>query len=167
MLAGRVVVLALLFVLLAQEPRQLGREGVARRQLLVLLEVELVRPALELLDVRGGVGVGRDGLGHLLGVGLLGLDELGGVDVDRQQPREPVAERARRSGTGGERDVVRHRGPEAGGGNPVAPTGVLQDADDPGRALVPRVLEAEALDEGGIARRSRDRRGACVRHVGQ
>ena len=58
---------------LAQELRQLGRERLARGQVVLVLEqlVDRVGAPLELLDVRLRLGVGGDGLADLLGVGLL------------------------------------------------------------------------------------------------
>ena len=107
---GLVAVLAV-----AQEARQLGRERLARRQVGLVLDhlVDRVGPPLELLDVRGRLGIRGDRLADLLGVDLLRLLELAELDRDAEQLAEPVAERARRARARRERDVVRHRRPEA------------------------------------------------------
>ena len=93
--ANRPGVVAVLGVALAQEARQLGGERVARRQVLVLLEVELVGAALELRDVGRRLLVGGDRLGHLLGVGLLRLGELGRVDRRRRAAAPSRSQSAR------------------------------------------------------------------------
>ena len=76
--------------------------------------------------------------------------------------REPVAKRPGGPRARRERDVVRHGGPEARGGDPLAPARVLEHAHDPGRSLVARVLQPEALDELGVAGRTGDRGAARV-----
>ena len=86
---------------------------------------------------------------------------------DAEQLREPVAERTRGARARRERDVVRHRRPEARRRDALVAAGVLEHADDPGRPFVARVLEAEALDELRVARRAGHRRRARVRHVGE
>ena len=164
LLLARAVV-AVLGVALAQEARELGGERVAGREVLVLLEVELVGAPLELGDVGRGLLVGRDRLGHLLGVRLLRLRELRRVDLDPEQLPEPVAERAGGARARRERDVVRHRRPQARGRHALAAAAVLEDADDPGRPLVAGVLQPEALDERRVARRARHGRRTRVRHV--
>jgi hypothetical protein len=85
--------LLFLLVALAQEARQLGRERVARRQILFL--AEQIDAAFELLDVRGGVGVGRDRFAHLLAVLVGRRLEVLGVDVELHQLAEAVDERER------------------------------------------------------------------------
>src|SRR2546425_11574134 len=72
---------------LAQVARELGGEGIARRQLEVLLD--RVRPVLELLDVRGGLFVAGNRLADLLLVRLSGLVELGRVDLGVEQGPQP------------------------------------------------------------------------------
>ena len=86
----------------AQEPRQLGGERLAGRQVgLVDQLVDRVRPPLELLDVRRRLGVRGDGLGDLLGVDLLRLLELGQVDRRRRAARRAGRRAlARRAGSG-------------------------------------------------------------------
>ena len=129
--------------------------------------VDRVGSPFELLDVGGGLGIGGDRLGDLLGVDLLRLLELGDVELDPEQLSEALAERPRSARARRERDVVRHGRPEAHGGNSRLPAGVVQDADDARRPLVPRGLQPELLDEREIARGARDGRGARVRHVGE
>ena len=62
---------------------------------------------------------------------------------------------------------MRHRGPEARGGDARAPARVVDDADDPGRALVAGGLEAELLDQVRVGRAPRHRRRPRVRDVGE
>src|SRR4051794_33146794 len=78
--AGDGTVPVVLLLALAEEARELGREGIARRQ--VALVRQLVGPALELLDVGGGVLVGRHCLAHLLDIRLALHLELARVDGD-------------------------------------------------------------------------------------
>ena len=75
----------LFLVALAEEARQLGGEALAGRELFG--RFHHVDAALELLDVRGRLGVGRDRLAHLLAVLLRRLLELGDVDVDAASAR--------------------------------------------------------------------------------
>ncbi len=85
--------------------------GVARGQ--VVRGLEHVDAPLELLDVGGRLGVGGDGLAHLLAVLVGRLLELGDVDVDAQQLAEAAHERERGARARRERHVVRHGRPEA------------------------------------------------------
>src|SRR5439155_1046897 len=82
-LAGRAL------VLIAQEPRQLGGDRVARGQ--VRLGLERVDLLLERLDIRLRVRVRGDRLGHLLDVFPACVRELGEVDLGPEQLREPRA----------------------------------------------------------------------------
>ena len=101
LLLARAVVAALLAVALAQEARQLGGERVAGGKLLLLDELlDRVRAPLELLDVRRGLGIGRDRLAHLLGVRLLGLGELARRRLARRAGRRAARRAlARRAGS--------------------------------------------------------------------
>ena len=82
MLAGDVVV-ALVVLTLAQEARQLGCDRVARWK--IVLVDELVDAALEVVDVRRGLFVRRDGLADLQRIRIGGLVELRRVDVRAEQ----------------------------------------------------------------------------------
>ena len=70
-------------------------------------------------------------------------------------------------GHGGCGDVVRDRGPERHRRDVEPRAGVLEDADDAGRALVRRLLELEPVDEVGLGRRAGDRDRPGVRGVGE
>jgi hypothetical protein len=162
LLAGRVV--AVLFVALAQEAGQLGGKSVAGRKLAFLLLLERVDAALELLDVGRRLLVRGDRLADLLLVALCRLLELFDVDLEADQAAEPLAERNCRPRARRQRDVVRNRRPEARGRNVDLPARVVEDADDPGRALV-------ATTRDPAAERGRDRsrcrspaRAACAGH---
>ena len=153
---------------LAEEAGQLGGERLARRQLAFLDQlVDRVGAALELLDVRGGLGVAGDRVRHLLGVFLLRVRELGDVDRGTDEISETLAERACGAGLGRQRDVVGNGGPQADGRDARFATRVVENADDARRPLVARVLQAELLDERRIARGAGDRRRPRVRHVGE
>ena len=166
-LLGRRVVLPPV-VLLAQEPRQLGRERIARRQLAALGEgLDRVGPLLELLDVGLRVRVGGDGLADLGRVLGLGLVEVRHVDRHPEQVGEADAERLGRARARREGDVVRHRRPEADRPEARRAARVVEDADDPGRPLVARELQPELLDERRVGGRAGHGRGARVRHVGE
>ena len=152
----------------AQELRQLGGKRLPCGEIVLVEQlVDRVGPPLELLDVRGRLGIRGDGFGDLLRVDLLCLLELREVELDPEELAETIAERPGRARARGERDVVRHRRPEAHGGNARLPERVVQDADDPRRPLVPRRLQPELLDEREIAGRTRDRSVARVRHIGE
>ena len=140
--AGRAVSAVLLA--LPEEARQLGGEGVAGGDVRL---VQLVDPPLELLDVRSSLLVRGDRLAHLADVRVGRLVELLGVDLGAEQLGEPHAQRARRLRRGRERDVMRHRSPEARRGDVRLPARVVDDADDAGRPLVARGLEPELLDK--------------------
>ena len=142
-----------LLLALAQVARQLGGERLAGRQ--IFGRLEHVDAPLELLDVRRRLRVGRDRLAHLLAVLLRRLLELVEVDVDAQQLAEASHERERGARARRERDVVRHRRPEAHRRDARLAAGVVHDADDAGRALVARRLETELVDERGIGRGAR------------
>ena len=164
---GRRVVLPPV-VLLAQEPRQLGRERLARRQLTALGEgLDRVRPLFELLDVGLRVRVGGDGLADLGCVLGLGLVELRHVDRHPEQVGEADAERLGRAWARREGHVVGHRRPEADRPEARGAAGVVEDADDPGRPLVARELQPELLDERRVGGRAGHGRGTRVRHVGE
>src|SRR5437667_9721040 len=164
LLAGGVV--PVFFVALAQEARQLGSEGIARRKLAFLL-LERVDAPLELLDVGRRLLVRGDRLADLLLVALRRLLELLDVDLEADQAAEPLAERNRRPWARRQRDVVRNRRPKARGGNVYLAAGVVENADDPGRALVARRRQAELPDELRVARAAGHRRGTGVRDVGE
>src|SRR5438445_101918 len=80
----------LLLVPFAEEARQLGREALAGRKLLG--GFHQIDAALELLDVGGRLGIGRNRFGHLLGVLLRGLLELGDVDLGADELAQAGAE---------------------------------------------------------------------------
>ena len=152
---------AVVLLALAQVARELGGERVAGRKVLLLLD--LLGALLELLDVRRGLGVGGDGLAHLLGVRLARLFELVRVDLRLEQLAEPVAERERGARARRERDVVRHGRPQARRREARVLARVVEHADDPGRPLVARGLEAEALDQLRVGGAPGDRRRvACA-----
>src|SRR5207249_8330079 len=75
-------------------------------------------------------------------------------------PHYVALARARR-----ERDIVGDRGPQAHGRDARLIARIVQHADDAGRALVPRTLQPEALDQLGIGRTPGYGRGPRVRHV--
>ncbi len=121
---------------LAQEPRQLGGERLAARKLAALGErLDRVGSPLELLDVGLRVRVRGDRLADLRRVLLLGLVELRRLDRRADEIGEPDAERLGGARAGRERDVVRHRRPEAHRAELGGAAGVVEHADDPGRAL--------------------------------
>ena len=95
--------------------------------------------------------------------GLVELLVSSGVE----QRREPVDERLRGARRRRHRDVVRHRRPEARRREAGRAARVVEHADDPGRALVARGLQAELLDQVGVGRARGDRRRPRVRHVGE
>ena len=110
---------------LAQEARQLGRERVARRDVLRLV-LELVGAALELLDVGGRLLVGRDRLAHLLDVDSSASSSS---LVSIRSPSSSASrshERPRRARGRRQRDVVRHGGPEARRGDARRAARVVQ-----------------------------------------
>ena len=75
----------------AQEPRQLGGERLAARQLAALGErLDRVGAMLELLDVRLRVRVGGDCLAHLVRVLALSHVEVARVDLDPEEDRRAV-----------------------------------------------------------------------------
>ena len=76
------------------------------------------------------------------------------VDLGREHAGEPLAQRPRRARARRELDVVRNRRPEAHRRDARAPAGVEQHADDPGRPLVARELQAELVDELRVGRRT-------------
>src|SRR5205823_169538 len=164
LLAGGVV--PVFFVALAQEARQLGGEGIARRKLAFLL-LERVDAPLELLDVGRRLLVRGDRLADLLLVALRRLLELLDVDLEADQAAEPLAERDGRARARRQRDVVRNGRPEARGGNVDPAAGVVEDADDAGRPFVARRRQAELPDELRVAGTAGHRRGPRVRNVGQ
>ena len=123
-----------------------------------------VRAPLELLDVRRGLVVGRDGLAHLLGVAAPPPPRARRrrSSVPSSSPSRSTSARARARARR-ERDVVRHGRPEAGRRQAGAPAGVVEDADDAGRPLVARRLQPELLDERLVGRRARSpARAACA-----
>ena len=113
------------------------------------LLAERVAPGLELVHVRLGLLVLGDGGAHLELVGVGGALEVREVERRPEQRAQPLGERERGLRAGRERDVVRDRGPEARGGDPGLAAGVVQDADDAGRALVARGREAQLLTSSG------------------
>src|SRR5207244_4960552 len=104
----------------------------------------------------GRLLVGCDRLADLLAVTLGRLVQLLRVDLRPDDVGEPLTQREGRARAGRKRDVVRHGGPEADGLEPRLRTRVVEDTDDPRRPLVPRALEAQLLDQLGIARAPRD-----------
>src|SRR5687767_6798387 len=60
---------------------------------------------------------------------------------------------------------MRHGGPEACRGEIDPPARIVQDADDPRRALIARRRQPELLDELRVARRSGDGRRTGVRDI--
>src|SRR3954470_2068666 len=79
LVASDVVAVVATLVFLAQEARQLCGEGVAGWEIGLLRE--LVDATLQLLHVRGRLLVARDGLAHLLRVGIGRLVQLVRVDI--------------------------------------------------------------------------------------
>ena len=92
--------------------------------------------------------------------------ELRGLDRDARQALQAAQQRQRRLRVGHRGDVVRNRRPEARRGQLTPPAGVVDDADDPGRALVAGAAEAEPLDQVGIGGEAGDRHGTRVCDVG-
>src|SRR5215203_1732996 len=127
---------------LPKEASQLGGERLTRRHLLLL---ERIRALLQLLHVCGRLLVSRDRRGHLLRVRLGRFLKLVRVDRRVQDRPEPVAQREGRARAGRERDVVGNGRPQRDGPQPLPEARVVQDADDSGRALVPRPLEPKLL----------------------
>src|SRR4029077_19037119 len=75
------------------------------------------------------------------------LLQLGGLDGDPGQALEAAQQGEGRFWVRDRGDVVRHRRPERGGVNAVAAAEVVDDADDPGRALVAGALQLHLLDQ--------------------
>src|SRR5262249_3245810 len=144
--AGGLRAVLTVLLALAEKAGQLGGEALTGRKLL-LRRLHQVDAALELLDVRGRLAVGGDGLGDLLDVFLRRLLELGEVHLRPDELAEAPTEGERRARARCERDVVRHSRPEAHRRQIGLPTSVEQDADDAGRPLVAGLLDAELLDE--------------------
>src|SRR2546428_134633 len=136
----------------------------------VLPGTEAIRPYLlgtqfELLDVGGRLLVGGDCLADLLAVTLRCLVELGDVDLRPEDFAEALAQRERGARAGGERDVVRDRRPQAHGWNARVVARVVEHADDSGRSLIARALQAEPFDQLRIGGTARHGRGPRVRHI--
>ena len=131
-------------------------------------------PSLELLDLLGldpldelgDLGVGGDGAADLLLVAVGFLLELAGLDRDPGQALEAPQQRqpGLRVGDGG--DVVGHRGPERGRGDPDLVAAVVEDADDPGRAFVAGALQLEVFDQVRVGGEPGDRDRERVRDLG-
>ena len=151
-----------------QEALELARQQVARRELGgVGRGLLLVGGALEPLDEGLHVRVHLDGARDLALVVDGGRLELGGVDVHADQRLELAQQRERALRVRHDRDVVRDRGPQRGGGDPGVGRGGLEAADDAGRALVGRRAEADAVDERLVGGDAGDGDGARVRDVGE
>ena len=115
-----------------------------RRRLL-----ERVGALLELLDVRRRLGVGRDRLADLLARTTRSASSSSpSVDRDRRAASPSRSHSAlRRARARRQRDVVRHRRPQAHRRHARRAAGVVEHADDAGRPLVARGREPELLDE--------------------
>src|SRR5439155_2090349 len=136
--SARVLVLALgaaARLVVAEEAGELRGECVAGRN--VELLAQRVAAILELPDVGLRLLVLGDGLAHLALVRLGRALEVAEVEAGTQQLRQTGAERESGSGARRKRGIVGHGGPQAGRGEPFAPAGVVEDADDPRGSLVP------------------------------
>ena len=99
------------------------------------------------------------------------LGGCGGEPVERRGRADhragPLDERHRRLRRRDLRGVAGNRRPERRGGQAMALQGVLQHADDAGRALVLRPLEFEALHHRVVGGRADQLHGPRVRDVGE
>src|SRR3954453_6263000 len=168
----------------ARTPRSRGIQTPA----LPLVHVPTLEIPLELLGDRLTAGLGELGgvlvllehpdvlpdvlvlLGQLRDAALPGARVLGQVahrDADLEQVLHVAEERERRLRTWGLRKVVGYGGPERHGRHVHLHAGVEQDTDDPGRALVRRLLQLEPVLEVELGRGSADLDRPRVRGLGQ
>ena len=141
---------------LAQEALELAREHVAgRERARVGAAGLLVRGALQALHEGLHVGVELDGAGHLRLVLGRRVLEVRGVHGHADEGFEAPEQRERALRVRRDRDVVRHGRPQRGRGQAGVGERVVQDADDPGRALVGRRRQREPLDQARDRTRAR------------
>ena len=142
-------------VLLAQEPLELLRDGVAARDVLLREAGDLVLLLLEPLDHLLDLRVRGDGLGDLLLEGGGCLLELGGLDGDPDHALEAAQQRQAglrvRDGGG----VVGDGGPEARGAHAALPADRVEDPEDARSA--PRRRRPRSRAGRSSRRRSRGR----------
>ena len=110
---------------------------------------------LEVADVLRDVLVLLGELGDAALPGAAVLGQVAQRDAGLEQVLDLAEQRQRGLGAGRLRQVVGDRGPERHGGYVEPRAGVLEHADDPGRALVRRRLQLEPVLEvelGGACR---------------
>src|SRR5262249_16123992 len=132
-------------LVLAKEPLELGRDGVAGRDLVADPELGLpiVHCFFELLDIGAELPVLLQKHADTLLPFPLGLLERGQLDVGVEDGGQPLHEGQRGLRVGRDREVVGDRGPEADRAE-ARPVGrVVQHADDARRAFVLRGGQAQ------------------------
>ena len=127
----------------------------------------LVGRPLELLHERLDLRVHLDRARDLALVLAGGVLELGRVDRDPDEALQPPQQRQRALRVRHDRDVVRNGRPQRCARHPGLLARLVQDADDPGRALVGRGIEGEPVDQRVVGGERGDADGARVGDVGQ